>query len=199
MSATEYVVVRTPNGSFVVVECTLDISLELFFNTSLSTRYLESSKGVVTTLRIVSQGLFSVRVLALSSAQTRSQLFFGLCYSLLCSAYWIVACLPEEIHWNCSAYDIEEIQLPHASLREISRPIRYHDTFIQALATAIWCTRSIGWVKQSSAAPATEAWNRWLLEAKNAANQFDATFFEDWDAQKELAKWIEYYDYPDIA
>jgi hypothetical protein len=90
----DHVVIRLPRGNFVVVDCTLDIAFDLLFLTlklgkitGQPCRYGDSGSNIFYLL-------VSIGMLALSFAQTRSQLLFGASYVIMCCVHSVVACLP---------------------------------------------------------------------------------------------------------
>lgn len=131
--------------------------------------------------------MFGVIMLA-SSTQTL-QLCFAASYMVLNAAYWTVAALPPQWHWDLSAFRVEQEEYVDGELNE---------TFTPALWKAIAITQSISWVKVAKIAPTTEAWESWLREAEEVALQHPCRMsekegvmvFPEWDCQKALTYYL---------
>jgi hypothetical protein len=190
---TDKVVIRYPKGSFVVVECDGDTSDELFFT------HFEVQNFYGTYARnlfcFLGYPVFIGAILALRNSKQVFQLIFASLYILILGMYWIVICLPGEIHWNRSVYRTEVLGRCR------------HPTFTMALYKCMVVTKSNEWVKRSQAAPSTPAWNAWLdegmehtenvrfsnLEPSKGQNwEYDpnANTNADWDPQEALSRAI---------
>jgi hypothetical protein len=95
---------------------------------------------------------------------------------------------------------------PNKSLPIKRKPyVSYNATFTQALWKVIVATKDIEWAKRSKTAPATEAWEQWLYQAVEEAEQMpDPKLQErpdgagvalyqmpDWDPQAALSKCLK--------
>lgn len=181
------VVIKYPQGAFLIVKCHEDVARELYwapeaciYNVGVKTYRLTSLFGTLMLM-------FGVIFLA-SSTQTL-QLCFAASYLVLNAAYWTVAALPPQWHWDLSAFKVE-----HEEYFDGER----NETFTEALWKSIAITQSISWVKVAQVAPETEAWDSWLREAEGVALQHpcymsekaNAMVFPDWDCQKALTHYL---------
>jgi hypothetical protein len=201
------VVVRYPKGSFVVVQCHEDVARELFFAPE-DVDYFITDSWKYRLLSLGGTFLLIFGVVCLGNASTPLQVAFAAAYILLNAAYWIVAALPPQLHWDMSCFEVKE-QGFEADLnlkgKGDSAFVETNRTFTQALWKVVAATKDIGWVAKSATAPQTRAWDEWLLEAKNHAvdtkcheeNLGDRTVkvFEmpDWDPQKALISALTEY------
>lgn len=77
--------------------------------------------------------------------------------------------------------------------------ISYHKTFTQALWKVIIATRETEWIRRSDAAPKSEAWDRWLEDARKHAMNADAPLFKDVPDKKHRGETlkVQYYRVPE--
>jgi hypothetical protein len=196
------VVIRYPQGAFIVVECDERIARYLYFNPSEKCIYRISSSPVYRLLSLGGTLLLMGGVICLANSGIYLQSGFAASYMLLNIFYWIVAALPPARHWNLSRLQISEINVkggfpPRPGLDDSTTT-----TYTEALWKAIAITRCTGWVKEAVLAPKTPAWEEWLVEAKEAANvakieknvvvdprtgkRGEVWRIPDWDAKKAL-------------
>jgi len=119
-----------------------------------------------------------IGIICLSNASTFLQISFAVAYMILNAAYWVVAALPSEVHWDMSCFEVldecfEKKAVQSKALKNkvhTNNPfVEYNQTFTQALWKVIVVTKNIKWIKRSKAAPRTRAWDEWLRQAKRAA------------------------------
>ena len=135
------VVVRYPNGSFLVVECDESIARELFF-TPETIKYLQTT----TTYQIVSlmgTSMLMCGVICLANAHEVLQIMWAASFIILNAAYWIVATLPDERNWDLSFYNVKEhiCDMGHSS-----------PSFAHALWKAIAFAHSTEWTHMGTPA-----------------------------------------------
>jgi hypothetical protein len=162
------VVIRYPKGSFLIVKCAEDVARELFFAPE-NINYLVPHAAVYRIISLVSTIMLMFGVIALGNATNNLQIAFAGSYIFLNSAYWIVAALPAKLHWDTSCFKVKMQRLEGS---EKNKHFADHNsTFTRALWKVIAITKSIDWINRSGAAPETDAWNRWLRDAKAAAER----------------------------
>lgn len=216
------VAVRYTNGNFLLVHCTEEVARELYFAPE-TVRYLVARAWVYRMLALGGTVLLMVGIVALGNASRPLQLGFAAAYVVLNAAYWVVAALPPEMHWDTSCFEVLEqcFDLPASAgggkeggaaaarlategdLAERSR------TFTLALWKAVVVTKKIRWIERSQAAPQTPAWAAWLREARRRARTARSreevvggkavTVWEvpEWDAQAALGEMIRKHAHAD--
>jgi hypothetical protein len=102
-------------------------------------------------------------VIALANAKLQLQFVWAGAYISINIAHWVVAAVPQKMHWELSCYEIREQGIDDGPR---------NCTFTEALWKAILFTKSIDWVKKGEAAPSTKAWDQWLDEAEEQANRY---------------------------
>lgn len=157
------VVIRYPKGNFLIVRCEEDVARELYFAPE-SIDYLIKHAPVYRLISLVGTIMLMGGVICLANAQIQLQIAWAGSYMLLGAAYWIVAALPSKIHWDTSCYEVIQERLSDSENKK-GYPSE-NDTFTQALWKAICVTKETKWVDRSSACPETNAWKKWLEEAK---------------------------------
>ncbi|KAE8380174.1 hypothetical protein BDV26DRAFT_279681 [Aspergillus bertholletiae] len=178
------VIICYPNGAFTIVECDEMVARPLFFAPERC-NYLLSGTWY-RSLALLGTMMLMFGVIALGNSGASMQIAFGASYLLLNAAYWIVAALPEKLHWDYSALEIQEVA-PVLPVREEDRSFR------NALWTAIKATKSTRWVKTGRIAPDTKAWEKWLMNAESAANGEDGYDPETWDYSASLDECLGWY------
>ncbi|KAL4892033.1 hypothetical protein BDV59DRAFT_180699 [Aspergillus ambiguus] len=174
------VIVCYPNGSFLFVECDESVARALFFAPERCNYLLGSV--LYRSLSLMGTMMLMFGVVALGNSQLNMQLAFGASYLFLNAAYWVVAAMPERLHWDYSALDIEE--LSHLS----------NKTFTNALWEAIKQTKATRWVRTGQVAPDTRAWDEWLRRAHAVANNdVEGVDPQEWDAGGNLSECIDLY------
>lgn len=170
------VVIRYPNGNFLIVQCHEDVARELYFAPE-NIKYLISHSWEYRMISLVGTFLLMIGVICLSNASTFLQISFAIAYMILNAAYWVVAALPSEMHWDMSCFEVldECFEKKAAQVKVLSNKVHadkfveYNQTFTQALWKAIVVTKNVKWIKRSKAAPRTRAWDEWLRQAKRVA------------------------------
>lgn len=165
------VVVQYPNGSFLIVHCDENIARALFFTPERCKYWLDSTWYRLIALPSTLMLMFGV--IGLGNASECLQIAFGAAYLILNATYWLVAALPEEVHWQLSCLKVT----PH----EVCRG----KNFTEALWNAIRITGTAQWVHIGQVAPVTEAWKQWLQQAEDAANGPDPG---NWDFETNLTE-----------
>lgn len=158
-STSESVVIRYPNGSYLVVRCDEDVARELYFAPE-EIEYNIKSPAVYRLLSLVGTLMLMLGVIALANAKLQLQFAWAGAYIIINAAHWIAAAVPAKMHWDLSCYDVEEEGISGGPK---------NPNFTEALFKAILVTKSIQWVKMGEAAPQTEVWAQWLHEAETIA------------------------------
>jgi hypothetical protein len=185
------VVIKYPQGAFIVVECEEPTARYLYFNPSEKCIYTVGSSPVYRMLSLGGTLLLMGGVICLANSGIYLQSGFAASYMLLNIFYWIVAALPPARHWDLSRLQVSEIEVkggfPSKDREDDSTPT----TYTEALWKAIAITRDTGWVKEAVLAPKTPAWDEWLVEAKEAANrdQIVKTVSVDSSTGKRVETW----------
>ncbi|GAB1218455.1 hypothetical protein ATERTT37_007709 [Aspergillus terreus] len=180
------VIVCYPNGSFLIVKCDEDVARALFFAPERCDYLLGSL--AYRSLSLLGTLMLMFGVVALGNSQLELQLAFGASYLLLNVAYWVVAAMPERLHWDYSALEIteEEILVSPSTKR----------SFTDALWQAIKQTKATRWVRTGQVAPDTRAWDEWLRRAHEVANretEGEGVLPDEWDAGRNLSECIKMY------
>ena len=145
------IIIKYPHGAFLVVKCDENIARELYWHPE-ECQYTFGD----TTYRVVSLfGTITLMagVICLGNATLPLQIAFAAAYMILNAAYWVVAALPPQWHWDLSCYKVR---------RENYDGGEAHENFTQALWKAIAITKSVEWVKIGQIAPVSEAWKSWV-------------------------------------
>lgn len=194
------VVIRYPKGSFLVVRCDEDVARELYFAPE-QINYLLTHRTTYRLLSLVGTMMLMGGVICLANAKIESQIAWAGSYMVLGSSYWIVAALPNKVHWDTSCYEVTKEALSDSNLKMKGYP-SLNQTFTQALWKAIVVSKDVKWVRRGDACPATNAWDEWLRQAEAcskdvrlAKNQiapgvvtWDVPPVEEWDPQKALGE-----------
>ncbi|KAI9708191.1 MAG: hypothetical protein M1820_004145 [Bogoriella megaspora] len=165
------VVIRYPKGSFHVVKCNEEVARELYFAPE-EIQYLISDPRAYRILSLVGTMLLMFGVIALSNATTPLQIAWAASYILLNAAYWVVAALPAQMHWELSSFEVKE-QFLEAHPRADTTGEK-KTSFTKALWKAILFTKSTEWIPLGNTAPRTDAWNCWIRDAEEAALSTDS-------------------------
>lgn len=186
------VVIRYPQGAFIVVLCEEVTARYLYFNPSERCQYLIRSSPVYRLLSLLGTLLLMGGVICLANATIELQTGFAASYMLLNIFYWIVAALPPARHWDLSRLTIENIKVDggFADIKDRadhSKPSNY----TEALWKAIAITGCTDWVKEAELAPKTASWEEWLQEAKHAAEaeKIDKYFRDKPRTLKRVETW----------
>ncbi|CCX08255.1 Similar to conserved hypothetical protein [Ajellomyces capsulatus G186AR]; acc. no. EEH05364 [Pyronema omphalodes CBS 100304] len=162
------VVVIGRQGAFVIVRCDENISRELYFGTERC-KYLVPAKWF-QILDATGTFLFMTSVVFVANCTWALQASIGLIYIVLNGLYWAASLIPDKLHWDISGYAVE---IEENSL---------YNTFTSALIEAIRQTDATRWVKQGKVMPDTNAWDRWLEEAKDGVHN------KNWDGEEALTR-----------
>ena len=185
------VVIRYPQGAFIVVECDERTSRYLYFNPSEKCIYTVSSSPVYRILSLGGTLLLMGGVICLANSSIYLQSGFAASYMLLNSFYWVVAALPPARHWDLSRLRVSEIDVRGGFPAENRNDDTTPTTYTEALWKAIAITRSTGWVKEGVLAPKTRAWDEWLGDAQlvATAGKIDKTTAVDGSTGKSVETW----------
>lgn len=154
------VVIRYPNGSFLIVKCTEDVARELFFAPE-EIEYRVRNAAIYQLISLVGTLMLMLGVITLANAKLELQFQWAGSYILLNAAYWIAAALPQSMHWDLSGYRIEEQGIEGGP---------GNANFTDALWKAILITKDVQWIKNGKSAPSTDLWRQWIHDAEAAAN-----------------------------
>ena len=187
------VIICYPHGAFLVVKCKEDIARELYWARE-KCNYMVGVQAY-RLISLVGTLMLMFGVIALANAKLTLQVAYAAAYILLNAAYWVVAALPQRLHWDLSSYDTVE--------EEFVQPIGENENFTAALWKAIAITRSVDWVKNTDIAPSSKEWKEWLNKAEEMAGlqpgkkdpETNATTLPYWDCQKALTDFLN----PDAA
>ncbi|KAM3418626.1 hypothetical protein BST61_g4603 [Cercospora zeina] len=171
-------VIRYPNGSFLVVKCEEIVARALYFAPEEIDYYIQHPVAY-QMLSLLGTILLMLGIVFLANAKLQLQFGWAGAYVLINIAHWIAAARPEGSHWDLTCFDVAEQHVkgdgPFAN-------------FTLALWEAIRITKSVQWVKAGAAAPQTTVWNEWLYTAEKKANDKDGPGV--WDAKKEFDELI---------
>lgn len=155
-------VVRYPNGSFLVVKCNEQVARELYFTREDIKYTMIQRRGIYRTISLTGTLLLMLGVIFLANATKALQFAWAVIYVLLNAAYWSFAALPKRFHWDLDRYKVTEIA--------IERPNFNHNRFTDALFEAILFAQGADWARiGEAAAPRTKIWDDWLDEAEAVA------------------------------
>lgn len=159
-------VVRYPNGSFLVVKCQEDVARELYFAPE-EIVYKVSNLKVYQLVSLCGTTLLMIGVIFLANASTILQICWAAAFIILNAAYWLAAALPRHMHWDFSCFQIQEHGVSGGPT---------NTRYTEALWKTILLTQSSAWTMlDAGAVPRTEAWNSWLLEAEQQARSRTGT------------------------
>ena len=164
-----HVVIKYPQGAFIVVMCEEQTARYLYFNPSERCIYSIRSTAVYRSLSLISTLLLMGGVISLANARIESQTAFAGAYICINVFYWIGAALPPAQHWDLSRLEVQHIEVRGGSPPRSAKANNVSPTYTEALWKAIAVTGSSNWVKEAEWAPKTPAWNVWLDEAEEAA------------------------------
>lgn len=153
------VVIRYPNGSFLVVKCNEHVARELYFAPE-EINYAVKSEVAYRLLSLIGTLMLMLGIVALANAKLYLQVAWAGAYIIINAAHWIAAALPQSSHWDLSCYKVKEQGIQGGCK---------NDNFTEALWKAILLTQSIEWVGPGGAAPDTTVWKNWLEDALTAA------------------------------
>lgn len=188
------VVIRYPQGSFLVVKCDENVARELYFAPE-AINYLVEQSYIYRLMSLAGTLMLMFGVIALGNSENICQCAFAAAFILLNAAYWIVAALPSRVHWDHSYFIVnkQRLEIPddeeepeskpngddielstRSKLKPSKKVFEYKSkTFTQALWKVVALTRSTNWVKRGNAAPTTDFWEKWLKDACEVAQASD--------------------------
>ncbi|KAK3642186.1 hypothetical protein LTR56_001166 [Elasticomyces elasticus] len=158
------VVIRWPNGSFLVVKADEDLSRTLFFRPDTLNYMIRPS--TLIPLSMPGTVILMVSVIALANAKIELQIGWAGAYILLNVGHWVAAALPRRMNWDTSAFEIDEEFLSSGSQAK-----GYIETFWQAIVF----TKSTAWLRKSDAVPMTPVWEQWLAQAEEHVQNREKT------------------------
>jgi hypothetical protein len=196
------VVIKYPQGAFIVVKCEERTARYLYFNPSERCIYSVNSTTVYRVLSLISTLLLMGGVITLANARIETQTAFAGSYMLVNVFYWIAAALPPSRHWDLSRLEVRKVEVRGGTPPRTATVDNVQQTYTEALWKAIAVTGTKNWVKEAGWAPKTPAWDEWLHEAEEAAltEPMRISFTEDehghktevwkirnWDSRKALS------------
>lgn len=155
------VVIRYPNGSFLVVRCDEDVARELYFAPE-EIDYNIKSAASYRLISLCGTVMLMLGVVALANAKLQLQFAWAGAYILINVAHWLAAAVPAKHHWDLSCYETKEESVSTGPKNK---------TFTDALWKAILLTKSKRWVTNGKAAPQTQVWDDWLVDAVQKAQE----------------------------
>lgn len=197
------VVIKYPQGAFIIVKCDERTARYLYFNPSERCIYAVGSTTVYRSLSLISTLLLMCGVIALANSKIETQLAFAVAYILVNVFYWIAAALPPSRHWDLSRLEVRYVRVDGGTPPRGATLDNVPPTYTEALWKAIAVTRTKNWVKEAGWAPKTPAWDEWLHEAEEAAladpmqTKYEETEYgkppqevwkiRNWDSRKALS------------
>ena len=163
------VVIKYPQGAFIVVLCDERTARYLYFNPSERCNYSIRSSTTYRGLSLISTLLLMGGVICLANATIQLQVGFAGAYMIINICYWIGAALPPARHWNMARFNVTEIEIIGAGSAPRKERLDGNRKYTDALWTAIAVTRSSEWVREAGWAPKTPAWKEWLDQAQGQA------------------------------
>lgn len=160
MAPPVHVVIRYPNGSFLVVKCDEDVARELYFAPE-EIEYNVKSPVIYRLISLAGTLMLMGGVITLANAKLQLQFAWAGAFIITNAAHFIAAAVPPKMHWDLSCYRLKEESVvggPHSK------------TFTEALWKAIVFTKKTDWINNAEAAPRTKVWEKWLDEAEEMAS-----------------------------
>jgi len=158
-----HVVVRYPNGSFLVVKCDDEVARELYFAPE-EIEYSVKSAAIYRLTSLAGTLMLMGGVIALANAKLQLQFAWAGAYIITNAAHFIAAAVPPKLHWDLSCYQLEEQSVAGGP---------YSETFTEGLWKTIIFAQSAGWVRNNDAAPRTAVWDAWLDEAEQTVKDVE--------------------------
>ena len=192
------VIIRYPQGSFLVVQCDEAVQRELYW----AKEKCNYMVGIQTyrLISLVGTLMLMFGVIFLANAQLPLQLAYAAAYILLNAAYWVVAALPPRLHWDLSKYHVQEIEYDVEDHGEKVKLDEERDkNYTEALWTTIAITQSVGWARNADIAPKAKAWGDWLDKAEEMAGlpvqkrdpKTQRLTLPYWDCQTALSDYLK--------
>ncbi|RDW88983.1 hypothetical protein BP6252_01015 [Coleophoma cylindrospora] len=170
------IVIRTREGSFIVIKTTELVARELYTGTD-ECDYFIKNRNIYRALVGLGTFLLMVSVVLLGNCNWTMQAAIGSSYIILNGLYWLTSLFEKKYFWNMHSYEYDEKnqepKYAHAHEETYGDP-----SYTRTLWYAIHETKETGWVNRAGAAPLTDGWVKWLKEAQDNVNgPLDA-----WDA-----------------
>jgi len=162
------VVIRYPNGSYLIVRCDEDVARELYFAPEEIEYTIKDGKAYFM-LSLLGTLMLMLGVIALANAKLQLQFVWAGAYLVANVTHWVAAAVPPRMHWDLSCYEVREQGIDGGPV---------NPNFTEALWKAILFTKSIEWVHVGEAAPQTATRNQWLHDAEVKANQYGSKIGE---------------------
>lgn len=153
-------VIKFPNKSFLVVFCEEKVARELFWAVEEIKYHIENAT-VYRLISLIGTLMLMLGVIVLANAKLPLKFCWTAAYLLLNAAHCAAAALPQRLHWDLSAFRVEEQGIAGGP---------DSDTYMDALGKAIAVTKSVDWLRLGKAVPFTHKWDEWLAEAERAAS-----------------------------
>lgn len=163
------VVIKYPQGAFIIVRCSEETARYLYFNPSERCHYLVHSTPLYRGLSLISTLLLMAGVISLANATIELQTAFAAAYMLINVFYWIGAALPPARHWDLSRLKLTHVELHGGAPPREAQIQDVPPTYTEALWKTIAVTGTKTWLVSTGWAPKTDAWSEWLREAEDAA------------------------------
>jgi hypothetical protein len=172
------VVIRYLKGSFLIVQCDEEVARELYFAPE-NIEYLIEHPWQYRIISLAGTMLLMFGVIFLGNATTLLQTYIAGAYILLNAFYWVVAALPNRVHWDTSCFMVTDQYIEQQGEileKSVMAPnkdqfIDFNKTFTDALWKAILVTKDVNWINRSAAAPDTQVWKEWLYQAQQEARK----------------------------
>lgn len=154
------VVIRFPNKSFLVVFCDEEVARELFWAVEEIEYHIKNATAY-RMISLVGTLMLMLGVVVLANAKLPLKFCWTGAYLLLNAAHWAAAALPQHLHWDLSAFQVEEQGITGGP---------NNPTYMDALGKVIMVTKSVEWLRLGKAVPFTHKWDEWLAETERIAN-----------------------------
>ncbi|KAL9599579.1 MAG: hypothetical protein Q9219_003735 [cf. Caloplaca sp. 3 TL-2023] len=154
------VVIRYPNGAFLVIKCSEEVARSLYWSPE-ECRYKRSTRWY-RLISLLGTLFLMFGVICLGNAGLNVQLGFAASYIILNAAYWVVAALPQRLSWDLRCYRKD---------REQRQEGEANGSYTSALWKAIAISGTTNWVRLAGIAPVSEAWDKWLEKAGEVIRQ----------------------------
>jgi hypothetical protein len=158
-------VIRYPNGSFLVVICDDQVARELYFAPE-EIDYNIKSLPVYRLISLLATLILMLGIIFLANAKLQLQFAWAGAYGIINAAHWAAAAVPARNHWDLTCYNVQELGIEGGPA---------HKNFTEALFAALLVTKSRRWIRNGDAAPQTEVWDQWLIEAEEQAKLANTT------------------------
>lgn len=179
------VVIKYPQGAFIVVKCKEQTARYLYFNPSEKCIYSVKSTAIYRGLSLISTLLLMCGVISLANATIELQTAFAGSYMFINIFYWIGAALPPAHHWDLNRLKLTVVDLkggapPKGSEapkggdaekgpQQTVNEVQTKQTYTEALWKVIAVTGTKNFLVSTDWVPKTKAWDEWLIEAESAA------------------------------